>query len=355
MLFCFELKKMLFTRRGIFVLAICLILKTAFLFAFPKLIDERIRLSRKQYDKYLGMVQGESSDEKNRFLIETYEQCKETLDSRDRMQEDYLTGKITEKEWQEYCTAYDQANLHENALEILHEKAEAFSYMAEAADPTLPKPWYMDEYGWQTVFTLLRFPDISLLVFVLLSAVQAFSSEDASGMLPILMSSAKGRRELYLCKAGTLALVTFAAAASVEALEFLIFHVRGFLADGGVPLYSIKLFSRTWLDLTLAQGYLICLLVRCVVLTMFSLLIFGVSVWIRGAGNLIVLAVLLLAVPFLFLTSRIVLFTYPVLASGTEMLKLSAESDIPVSVPVMTMSLCSMTAVLLGLVRYVDG
>ena len=354
MLFLFELKKMLFTRKGLFVLVICLVLKTAFLFAFPKLIDERIRLSRKQYDKYLDVVQGESSDEKDRFLTESYEACKEILDSRDRMQEQYRTGEITEEEWQEYCEAYDQANLHENALEILNEKAEAFSYMSEV-EPTLPRPWYMDEYGWQTVFTLLRFPDVFLLVVVLLAAVQAFSAEDASGMLPILMSAAKGRRELFLCKVGALALVTFAAAALFGALEYLVFQIRGFLADGGVPLYSIKLFSRTWLDLTLAQGYLICLLVRCVVLTMFSLLIFGVSVWIRGAGNLIVLAVLLLAVPFLFLTSRIVLFTYPVLASGTEMLKLSAESDIPVSVPVMTMSLCSVTAVLLGMVRYVDG
>ena len=397
MLFCFELKKMLFTRKGLFVLVICLVLKTAFLFAFPKLIDERIRLSRKQYDKILDMVWGESSDEKDRFLIESFDACKAILDSRDRMQEQYRAGEITEEEWQEYCTEYDQANLHENALEILHEKAEAFSYMmkvlAEGSSGTeevdgddsgiteadndglrtrkadgdrpnmgntdtgkvLSRPWYMDEYGWQTVFTLLRFPDVFLLVFVLLAAVQAFSAEDASGMLPILMSSAKGRRELYLCKVGALTLVTFAAAVFGGVLELLIFQARGFLADGGVPLYSITIFSKTWLNLSLLQGYYLCLFVRCVVLTMFSLLILGISVWIRGAGNLIMLSLMLLVIPFLFLTSRMALFTYSVLISGTEILKLSAASDIPVKIPAITMSLCSILAVILGMMRYTEG
>ncbi len=373
MLFCFELRKMLFTRRGIFVLLICLVLKAAFLFAFPKLIDERILLSRKQYDKYLTMVRGESSDEKNRFLTDSYEECKEILDSRDRIQEQYRAGELAEAEWQEYCAAYDQANLHINALEILHEKAEAFSDMPDAAEKSperadgerrslgktgngfaLPKPWYLDEYGWQTVFILLRFPDVFLLVFVLLTAVQTFSSEDASGMLPILMSSAKGRRALFLCKIGALALICFASAAFGGALEFFIFHVRGFLEGGEAPLYSITIFKRSWLDLRLDQGYLLCLFVRCVILTVFGLLILGISVWIRGAGSLIVLSLMLLVIPFLFLTSRMALFTYAVLLSGTEMLKLSAEADIPAGIPVITMSLCSLLAVMLGMMKYVE-
>ena len=108
------------------------------------------------------------------------------------------------------------------------------------------------------------------------------------------------------------------------------------------------------MDLRLCQGFLLCLFVRCVILSMFSLLILGISVWIRGAGSLIVLSLMLLVIPFLFLNSRMTLFTYAVLLSGTEMLKLSAEADIPAGIPVITMSLCSLLAVMLGMMKYVE-
>ena len=174
-------------------------------------------------------------------------------------------------------------------------------------------------------------------------------------MLPVLMSAAKGRQELFLCKIWALTAVSFFGAALGGLSELLVFHVRGFLPDGSVPLYSITIFSEARIALSLMQGYFLCLAVRCIILNMFSLLILGISAWIRSAGNLIMLSLMLLTLPFLFLTCRMALFTYPVLLSGTELLSLCAEYDIPASVPVIAMSLCSTAAVILGMMKYADG
>ena len=53
-----EMKKTLMTQRGIWVLLVCLVLKLAFLCAFPEQKDRRIVLSQKQYDKYLYQLYG---------------------------------------------------------------------------------------------------------------------------------------------------------------------------------------------------------------------------------------------------------------------------------------------------------
>ena len=65
------------------------------------------------------------------------------------------------------------------------EKAEQFLKQPE----DIPPAHYIYEYGWQTVFALLQFPDVFLLFGLLVLTAQCFPAEVSSGMLPVLLAA----------------------------------------------------------------------------------------------------------------------------------------------------------------------
>lgn len=121
-----EMKKTLMTQRGIWVLLVCLVLKLAFLCAFPEQKDRRIVLSQKQYDKYLDQLYGENTREKSDWILAEYKTCKEVKDSQEAMQGKYARGELTDAQWEAYTQALTQADLHINSAQIFAEKAEQF-------------------------------------------------------------------------------------------------------------------------------------------------------------------------------------------------------------------------------------
>lgn len=172
MLYRCELKKSLVTYQGAWILAVCLLLKLALLCAFPEQKDPRILLSQKQYDNYLTQLYGENTRAKSDWILGERQHIKDVLDREEAMWERYARGELSEAEWDAYGEELRLARLHRNAVEIFGEKADQFSAQPE----DIPPAHYIYEYGWQTVFTLLRFPDIFLLSAILLLTAQSSPS-----------------------------------------------------------------------------------------------------------------------------------------------------------------------------------
>ena len=66
-----------------------------------------------------------------------------------------LLTDMTDDEWHTYYEQLQVAELRMNAAGIFAEKAEQFLNQPES----LPKAHYIYEYGWQTIFLLLQFPN----------------------------------------------------------------------------------------------------------------------------------------------------------------------------------------------------
>lgn len=329
----FELKKLLYNQKGILILLVCLLLKALVFTSLPEMKDERIKLSQKQYDKYLHQLYGENTPEKSAFIISEYMECKELQDMSKKMQQDYSAGFISDEQWEDYSKKLNEACLHENAAKIFSEKAEQFMFL----DSRLPPPHYIYEYGWQTIFSLQLFPDAFFLFGILLLTAQCFSMEAAGGMLPILLSAKNGKRQLFFAK--LLALLTICSVFALlnGLLETTVFYLRGFMNDSGVPLYSISLFAKeSPLQVTLLQGYILSFLVRSITAIAFCILFFGVSIWLRNSMHLIFAGVCTLLVPLLFSASTFLLFTHTGLLSGSRMLQLLGKSGFSVSIPLGT-------------------
>ena len=341
----FELKKLLITQKGLLVLTVCLCLKLLLLCFLPELKDQRIALSQKQYDYYLEILYGENTEEKSAFIQSEHQTYKDILEGKDPREAALQDGTLVGDEWSRYVDEKNLADLRINGAAIFAEKAERFA----AQDPALPPARYIYEYGWQTIYTLGKFPDIFLLLPVLLMTAQCFSAEAAGGMLPVLLAAKKGRKQLFRAKLLALLAVTLGAALVFGGVEAAAFSLRGWCNDPGAPLYSITLFSECSLNLSLGQGYALTLGTRLWGTLLFGGMFYGISVWLKNTTNLLFMALCVLLVPVLFpdFAGTAALYTHGGLLCGSRMLLLLGESGFSVLLPLFVVAAYS--ALILGL------
>lgn len=350
MLYRCELKKSLVTHQGTLILTVCLIIKLVLFCVIPEQKDPRIVLSQKQYDKYLAQLYGENTPEKSNWILAEYEKCRKIKESQELMQAQYSQGELSEAEWSAYAEELRLAELHINSAKIFAEKAEQF--LEQPKD--LPPSHFIYEYGWQTVFTLLQFPDILLLFGLLLLTAQSFSAEATIGMLPVLLSARNGRRKLYNAKLLSLLTVGVVGCLVSSGLELGVFYLRGWCNDAAAPLYSITVLTDCTLPLSLGQGLALCLGVRLLVVMFLTAMLFGLSVWIRSATNLTFLGLCLLVLPLLW-DSRGALYTHGGLLSGTRVLLGAGDSIINLLLPLTVVMVYSGSVTILAARRHRRG
>lgn len=350
MLWRFELKKTLINQKGVWILLVCLLLKLIVLNVFPEQKDSRIRLSQKQYDKYLAQLQGENTPEKAEWILTEYANFQQIQKEYNQIHNAYTAGELSRTEWETYLKAYTEAELKLNSATIFAEKAEQFT----AQPQDLPPAHYIYEYGWQSVFTLQRFPDVFLLFGILLLTAQCFPAESQSGILPVLLAAKNGRKTLYRAKLGMLLTVCAVSCGIFSGAEWAVFHRLGWMNDGDVPLYSITIFAKCALDMTLTQGYVQCLWVRLLAAMSFTALMFGLSVYLRSITESLFAGVCLLALPMLW-DGAAMLFTHSGLLRGTKLLLWTGESRIHLGVPLLVVGAISAIATYLGRNRLERG
>lgn len=350
MLFGKELKKLLISYKGILILAVCLALKMLLVGFFPEIKDNRIRLSQKQYDGYLAQLYGENTKEKSEYILTEYETCRETKDQWDTMAHLHNAGELTEEEWEAYCDAYAYAELHINSAGLFAEKAEQFATQSQK----LPPAHYIYEYGWQSVYTLLHFPDVFLLFGLLLLTAQSFSVEASGGILPVLLAARDGRKRLFGAKLLALLAVGFVTTLLGGGLEVLTFYLRGFLNDGGVPIYSVSVMTNCRMNLSLAQGYALILGLRLAATLLFIALAFGLSIWLKSTTNLLFAGLCILGLPLLWGNSM-ALYFHGGLLSGAKALLWLGESGISPVLPLVAVTAYSGAVVFFASRRHQRG
>lgn len=350
MLWKAEVKKILLVRKGLLLLAVCLLAKLLLLGVFPEMKDGRISLSQNQYNKYLRELYGESTPEKNAWVIGDYARCLETINQRETMEGKYARNEISEETYREYTENLNLAYLHRNAAQIFSEKAAQFEEQNENTTPA----WYLYEYGWQTIFSLQQFPDIFLLLGLLLLAAQSFTSESAAGILPVLLSAKNGKSRLFFAKLLALLFVGLIAALVFGGAEVLVFHLRGWSNDARAPIYSVSLMAKCRLSLSLGAGYGAALLIRLYVSLLFSAVVYGLSVWLRNPINTMFAGMCLLLVPLL-LGGNGLIFTHGGLLCGTRTLNALAPEAASAIVPLAVVTGYSCLVLFLSLQRHKKG
>lgn len=318
----YELYKVVFSYRGLWLIIAFLFLKIAVLCVLPELKDSRIELSQKQYDTVLETIAGETTPEKEQYIAYTYAHYRSVVDQFVKNQDSYLTGKMAEDDWIAYTEEYDMARLYLNAFSIFNEKVEQFSALQPLGD--LP-PAYFYEYGWDSIFIYLGYPDPLSFLLVLMLGIQFICPEIASGALQVVLTTKHGRRPLFLSKLAAILTLLCTIAVINASLEVSILSMRFSLFERHWPLYSITPFAAHPIHLSLAQGLTGLAIIRGAGFILAGLLVWAVACLAGNTSHAAFCAVALFLMPWLFIPNAI--FTMSAWLSGVPVLV--AENRLP--------------------------
>ncbi|MDR2589713.1 MAG: hypothetical protein LBC71_01810 [Oscillospiraceae bacterium] len=319
-LYLFEIRKMLITHKGWLILLIGLILKTILLYSIPEITDPRLGISHIQYDNLLQQIHGETTHEKERFIVDSFNYYSDIIRSYDQMLTSYLNEDISDQEWRNFIVVYERANIIILALTIFYDKVGEFAILSES--PGLSPPHFFYEYGWSTVFNYNRYPDVIFLFIVAVLAVNMFTYDVTSGTISILNSSKNGCRKLFVKKlfvyTGFIIIVAFISGIH----EYFIFSGRFQLDDTIPPIYSLTLFHDLAIQLSVLESLILVSAFRVLGLILFGILCVVLANSTKNAVYSLCLALLLMVASFLLVfLSPLTTILFPLgLLMGTQLL-----------------------------------
>lgn len=290
-LFIYEIKKLLFTEKGMVVTFAALALTVIAALVIPEQRDKRIVNAHKVYDELMILYHGPDSAWKQQEVRERQENIQNILSMYDEKYRTYRAGHLSDEEWDQYKALYNQAASEEAAVDIFFSKAVSFSFVEDKFIPS-----YIDDYGWNTVFLFLGFPSVFSLLAIIYLASRSVSIETENGMLSVLYASYYGRRELVLAKLSSVMVIAAVLAVMTVFSEMLIFILRGFFSDSNVISASIQWFyeAESVKSSPLIISLMMTEMLRTTGLVLCAVLTYSLSVLLKSGRSAILIMLMIL-------------------------------------------------------------
>lgn len=130
---------------------------------------------------------------------------------------------------------------------------------------------YYDTIGYETYFSY-DFSVLLILLFLLVSITPVFSEEREIGMNLLILSSPNGKRSTTKVKLSSVIAITFGVTILFLLLDFFLFFFLFNLEGGNNPLYSLKSFAYTPLNISILQYVFLSSFLKLLGSLFFSLL-----------------------------------------------------------------------------------
>ncbi|MCD8119631.1 MAG: hypothetical protein LUE29_09160 [Lachnospiraceae bacterium] len=289
-MFVYEWKKILFYRRGMFVillLAFAEIVSTCF---FTEDYDAELEANREVYDTYLAQVEGPLTEE-NRELIEAeMERLKEQNMEILELQDAYYSGELTEEEYEEQA-----APLLEDA-----EKYDGFmklytQYIFVRSDDTRQ---FLYWGGWCGLFDLQE-PDYLLVLALIILIAPMFCEEYRSGMDTMLLTQKKSAGRQTRSKVLAAVSLSTLLILFIEVLHLIYYAVAYGLPHPEYTLQSLYTFGGTGKELAIWQAWLLVFVLKQLGGMLAVMLILAFSVFFKTYALTLMSSVVALLLPIL--------------------------------------------------------
>lgn len=130
---------------------------------------------------------------------------------------------------------------------------------------------YYDTTGYEAYFSY-DFSVLLILLFLLISITPVFSEEPEIGMNLLILSSPNGKRSTTKAKLLSVTAITFGVTILFLLLDFFLFFFLFNLEGGSNPLYSLKSFAYTPLNVSILQYVFLSSFLKLIGSLFFSLL-----------------------------------------------------------------------------------
>lgn len=130
---------------------------------------------------------------------------------------------------------------------------------------------YYDTVGYETYFSY-DFSVLLILLFLLISVTPIFSEEPEIGMNLLILSSPNGKQSTTKAKLSAVVTITLGVTLLFLLLDFIVFSILFNLEGGKNPLYSLRSFAYTPLNVSIWRYALLSAFLKLIGSLFFGLL-----------------------------------------------------------------------------------
>lgn len=285
-----ELKKLLFKRCGLLLIALFFLLRLGFLILLNGPVNEDLELYREDYAFYLAQAGGPLTEESVTLLDGISQKITEASVEIPRLYNRFYDGAITQEELSSQAAPYEETLSRQNGFELLYEQ---FIYARE--DPE--RRYLLYDNGWNGLLTGDAL-DIGFVGLLLLTITPVFCHEYHSGMDVLNLTTQKGAKRLTFAK-----LLLVSAAVTLlcflnSLLEYGFYALRYGLPHGDYPLQSLPYFAESAKALTLLEAFFWITASRWFGSLLFAALILFLSVLAQKYALTLIVSTASLLLPY---------------------------------------------------------
>lgn len=249
-----ELKKILFKNKGIFIILAVVILNACFFLTQGCEVSPNV--PNDAYMTYIDQYKGKLNQKKSDLIEAEYDKVYNSRDYISQLQSQYQKGEISEAQLQKQSEVYvrDKANM--NAFRYFYNQ-----YLNAKKDEA--HHYILNTRGWDLLFNDHTTPIILLLLAICI-CVPNFSKEYEREMDQLQLCCEHGRTKLFLTKVAAASILLMFTVLLISVIDLSIawlkFDLSGFL----YPMQSIAFLDGSHLSMGLLPAYLLSVLLKLV-------------------------------------------------------------------------------------------
>lgn len=286
----YEWKKLLWNRKGIWVILILLAAELIGTLFFTQPYDKVLETNRTVYESYLTQVKGPLTQEKRDFIEDEMERLNQIHQEIEQLKMDYYSGAVTEEAYRE---SFDRLLPEDEKYTGFSKLYSQYIFVRESENRS-----FLYTGGWEVLLTDQE-PNYLFLLALIVLLTPIFCEEYACRMHEILLTQKRSARYQVLAKATVALSLTIGLTAVLQLLDLGYCAARFRLPNGTFTLQSVFSFGDTAKQLTLWQAFGLQFILKVVGYIYAAVLILFLSVLLKKFALTLMASIAILPLPFL--------------------------------------------------------
>ena len=299
----YELYKLFVKRRAWLLILIFMVLRLITVFLQPNYVmDHRMEMYHDTYMEHMKVLEGKLNDDKAAYIAEQNRRINELL-KQDTSVEAYVSGEITEEEFNERYRQRNTGYQQQDAFEVINEQ-----YQNVLQDPE--HVYFIYSNGWTGLIGNEDL-DFVLLILLMLLIVPMICNEFSTDMYPILRTTPNGGARLFASKFAVGMITAVLSAVLLFAVEVIYFAAACGLPGGTFPLQSLAPFANSPYQISIYGAAALTLANHCFGAMFMAALLMCLSALFRRSLSAIFIGTTCVLLPFILFSESIMKYVFP--------------------------------------------
>ena len=299
----YELYKLFVKRRAWLLILIFMALRLITVFLQPNYVmDYRMEMYHDTYMEHMKVLEGKLNDDKAAYIAEQNRKINELL-KQDTSVEAYVSGEITEEEFNERYRQRNTGYQQQDAFEVINEQ-----YQNVLQDPE--HVYFIYSNGWTGLIGNEDL-DFVLLILLMLLIVPMICNEFSTDMYPILRTTPNGGARLFVSKFAIGMITAVLSAVLLFAVEVIYFAAACGLPGGTFPLQSLAPFANSPYQISIYGAAALTLANHCFGAMFMAALLMCLSALFRRSLSAIFIGTTCVLLPFILFSESIMKYVFP--------------------------------------------